>query len=277
MSEIRAGGGPLPAKTLNSIWSTLKESQQAVLRTMAETVKPETEIEIADYLSGSFTFNKICKALRALRLLNLIVIKQRAAGPDLMELHPVVRQFVRQSFVQKERASYINRIIGAYKRFIGNSRSRLLQRPTLSLLQYWTQNAELDIAVGSLDDAFLTLSEVAIAFSASGYTRELARVVRLLLASFDWVSEHLKYKPFEELFQYQIETLSYLGETQEVDRLLEQYERTVFNRDARYINYCRLRCQSQWLRNDFSSAIEWGMKGKNLLEPSHVDTIYRPT
>src|SRR5581483_7754977 len=83
--EIETGSGPLPATTLNSIWSTLKDREQSVLRVMAETVKPESEVAIADYLAGALTFNKVAKALRSLRSRNLVVIKRRPRGDDLLE------------------------------------------------------------------------------------------------------------------------------------------------------------------------------------------------
>jgi TBPIP/Hop2 winged helix domain len=73
----------------------LRDREQAVLRQMAETVKPESEVEIADYLSGSFNFNKVGKALKVLRSLNLIVIKRGPKRVDLLELHPLVRTFIR--------------------------------------------------------------------------------------------------------------------------------------------------------------------------------------
>ena len=46
-------------------------------------------------------------------------------------------------------------------------RTSLEERPSLSLLQYWTQNAELDISVGNFEDAFFTLQEVTNAFKTS--------------------------------------------------------------------------------------------------------------
>jgi plasmid stabilization system protein ParE/tetratricopeptide (TPR) repeat protein len=275
LAEIRSGGGPLPANTLNSIWSTLRDREQSVLRAMAETVKPVAEGEIADYLGDRFHYNKVAKALRALKSLNLVVIKRPPSGPDVLELHPLVRQFIRQRFAKSEQASYINGIIGAYKRIMGRHRSHLGERPSLSLLQYWTQNAELDIAVGNLEDAFDTLGEVLVAFMTSAYPRELARVVRLLFASVDWISEHERFRLFELVFRSHTQILSYLGEVGEVDRLLDQYERTVPSRNARYINYCELRAFSLWVRNDFGGALEWATIGQKLVQSSDVDTRSR--
>lgn len=76
------------------------------------------------------------------------------------------------------------------------------------------------------------------------------------------------------MFNAQIRILSDLGEYREVDRLLEQYELTVPERDARYINYCDKRCYSLWARGDFSAAVTWGKMGKVLTQSVDVDTKF---
>ena len=250
--DIRSGGGLLPEKTLKSIWTTLKDREQTVLRAMAETVKPETELEISEYLHHEINFNKVIKALKALRALNLVVVKRRPDAPDVLELHPMVRQFIRNSFTPRERFSFINAIIIVYKRFIGVHKLQLSERPSLSFLQYWTQNAELDIAAGKFGDAFSMLAEVAEAFLSSAYPREFTRTARLLFSVVDWVGEREKFKTFETVFVCYVELLDNLGEYLEVDDLLDKYQRTVPDKDARYIHYCKMQCHSNWARGRFS-------------------------
>jgi hypothetical protein len=154
------------------------------------------------------------RALRkpaSIESLNLVVIKRRQGEIDLLELHPLVRQFIHSSFPANERRSYIADIVRAYKKFIGVHKSQLSVRPALSILEYWTQNAELDIIAGSFEDAFLTLAEASSAFISSAYPREFARATRLLLASANWTSEYAKYRGFEVVFRAHIRILSYLG------------------------------------------------------------------
>jgi tetratricopeptide (TPR) repeat protein len=273
---IGSGGGPLPDNTLNSIWMTLKDREQTVLRSMAETVKPETEVEIGEYLHDQMHFNKLMRALKTLRALNLVVVKRRADAADVLELHPMVRQFVRRRFTRPERLSFIDAIIQVYQRYIGNNRSHLLDRPPLSFLQYWTQNAELDIAAGKFSEAFITLAEVASAFRSSRYPREFTRTARLLFSAVDWIAEHSKFKGFDVVFYYQTELLGYLGEYQEVEELLEKYQATVSEKDARYILYCELRCRLYWVRGEFTKAVEWGKIGQTLKD-SGVDTRHDVT
>jgi tetratricopeptide (TPR) repeat protein len=274
VERIRSGGDNLPQNTLNSIWATLNERQQSVLRSMAETVRPETENEIGRYVQSKMNYHKAIRSLNVLRALNLVVVKRTPSGHDVLELHPLVRQFIRQKFSRPERSSFIEEIIKVYIRFIGDHKFQLEERPPLTTLQYWTQTAELDVAAGRIGEAFTTLSEVAQAFSISAYSREFSRVARLLLASSDWVSEHSKHPGFDEIFRYHVVNLENLGESAEVDRLLEMFEMTVLDRDARYIHYCEMKCHCKWIRGQFADAVKWGKLGQALKTSSNVDTHF---
>ncbi len=277
VGRIRSGGGSLPEETLNSIWATLRDREKLVLRSMAETVRPETEDEIAEYLRSMMHYPKVIKAITALRALNLVVVKKSSSGRDVLELHPLVRRFVRKNFSQIERSSFIEEIIRVYKRFIGSHKMQLTERPTLTTLQYWTQAVELEVAAGKTADAFLILLEVSDAFSASAYAREFSRTVRLLLESTDWVSEHRGYVGFDSIFRTYVVGLAHLGETAEVDKLLEMYEMTVVERDFRYVVYCEMKCHVKWIRGEFSNAVKWGHRGQSLKASSSVDTKFDPS
>jgi len=76
----------IPNATLKSIWDTLSEREHAVLRAMAESVRPNTDVELAEYLSGKLNYNNVQKALKKLRIPNLIVVKGRNSQTTLLEL-----------------------------------------------------------------------------------------------------------------------------------------------------------------------------------------------
>jgi tetratricopeptide (TPR) repeat protein len=263
--------GYLPEQMLRSIWETLKPQEQTVLRSMAEALKPATEVEISDYLSGELTYKKVMKALRNLRVLNLVVIKKREGSSDLLELHPLVRTFIRTSFAQGERLSFINRILAVYTRFIDTYKGQLKERPSLVVLQNWTHSAELDTAAGKFNEAFATLAAVARPFQGSGYPREFTRTVRALLEASDWTVNHQGLKRFEAIFRPYIHFLVDMGEDQEVDDMLEKYEMSLRNKDWHYVSYCDLRCYSKWARGDFVSALQWGKKAQSLQTEADAD------
>jgi tetratricopeptide (TPR) repeat protein len=272
VSQISSAKEYLPEQTLKSIWDTLKPQEQTVLRSMAEALKPATEMEISDYLSGELTYKKVMKALKNLRVLNLVVIKQPEKSSDVLELHPIVRAFIKTTFAQRDRLSYINRILAVYARLMGTYKMQLRQRPSFLMLQHWTQSAELDMAAGKFDEAFGVLGEVANPFQGSAYPREFTRTVRALMEASDWTTNHDRYKNFETVFRPYIHFLADMGENREIDETLEKYEISLQNKDWRYISYCDLRCYSKWMRGDFTTAVKWGQKGQDLKSASGVDT-----
>ena len=274
LEHIYAGESPSPDSILQSIWELLHDRERTVLRAMAETLKPETEVSLADYLHSQLNYNRLHKTLRKLRALNLVVVKRRSNESDLLELHPLVRKFVRTRFGVDERRSYIDSIIAGYKRFIHNNKIQLSKSPTLAILEWWTENAELDLAAGHIGDALRTLAEAAHAFTTSAYPRDFCRVVRLLLQSFEWTAQYSQHKEFDHVFFTHVELLAYLGENLEVDRLLDAYETTVPNRDARFVRYCGARSFTQWVRDNFSAALEWARLGEHLKRSSNLDSAY---
>ncbi|WP_158789042.1 SIR2 family protein [Granulicella sp. L46] len=275
VNEINAGKAELPDDplrwTLSSIWRSLNDPQRLILRAMAETVRPETDIELSEYLREHMTFNRFGRSLRALRSQNLIVVKEGRNGQELIELHPVVRKFVRMSFSRIERIAIISAIVRVYERIMGISQEQLRNRPGLAILQRWSQAAELDIEANNFGAAIKVLAEISTAFAASAYMREYVRVVRLLLNSFDWVNENRKHDGFVTVFDAHIDALSYLGAFSEVDGLLDQFEQTVQEKDAKFVSYCAMRCHTEWVRGEFSQAVEWGRRGRDLEKASGSD------
>jgi tetratricopeptide (TPR) repeat protein len=96
----------------------------------------------------------------------------------------------------------------------------------------------------------------------------------LLFGSVDWVTDFARFKRFDRVFDTYVQLLDDLGRYAEADSLLEKFELTVPNRDARYIHYCDMRCHSKWSRGDFAAAVKWGNIGQNLKISSGVDTEY---
>jgi tetratricopeptide (TPR) repeat protein len=259
--------GQLPENTLQSIWHRLRDTERLALQALAETLKPSSEAEVADYLEDrQLNYNRVSKALRSLKAQNLVVVKEFPSQGNVLELHPLVRQFVRTTFPLTERQSFMKAINKVYKRTIARFIKMLDGEASLSILQNWTQKAELDIALGFSADACATLAEASRAFTTTAFSREFSRTARLLLESVNWVVGHSKLPNFDVMFEAHITTLAYLGEVTEIDDLLEKYALTVESGTPRYIGYCDLKCFSSWIRKDFASAVSWGEIGVALLD-----------
>ena len=267
------GAGALPTSTLDSIWNTLHDREKLVLRSLAETVRPETEGRIGDYLRNQINFNRVMRALRSLRSLNLIVVKSRIGSEDVLELHPLIREYIRRTFPKKDRLSFINVIISFYAGMMGMYKVEVKHRPPLAVLRHWTENAELSIEAGKLGNTFEYLAEVGNAFSVGDYPGEFARVAKLLFQNIRW-EDHENYKSFDAVVGFYFEILVKLGRTADYTALLTNYEATVQSKNARFVNYCNLLTYMNWANGDYSKAIEWGQRGKDLKDRTDVDTRY---
>lgn len=273
LDEIRSGEGEIPTATLRSIWNTLQDRQQLVLKTMAETVRPETDSRVGEFLKGHLNFNQVMRALRSLRGLNLIVIKPRPGASDVLELHPLVREFVRRTFPRAERMSFIEAIMQVYQIFMGQHKAEMSTARSFLILQHWTESAELYVEAGKYQDAFDSLYDVREAFENSAPPGEFARTARLLFKKIDW-AKYNSYNKFDAVVRAYLMILVHLGREDECAWLLEKYQSTVVSKDARYVHLCDLYCYMYWFRGEYAKAIEWGQKGKDLVDRSNVDTKY---
>lgn len=273
LSDMRRGREGVP-DVLSSIWGKLSDREQTLLRFMAEAVRPETETTIERFVASQLNYSKFSRALRSLVALNLIVVKPEIDAPDLYDLHPLVRQFVRTNFERSERSGFIHVVINQYEIIIRTIESLLGIHLPFAMLERWSQKAELEVSAGLYDKAFATLAKVQHALIGGGHVQEFVRVGRLLFEAIDWETAASKYKPFDEVVGEMVSAYDQLGDFDAADSLLSRYEGTIPQKTARYINFCDVRAFSYWVRGAFPVAIDWATKGVNLKSESHVDTTF---
>jgi tetratricopeptide (TPR) repeat protein len=272
LDDIRRGRGG-PTGLLSSIWDTLPERERIVLRAMAETMRPEDEDMIAQVVSARLNYKNFNRALRSLINLNLIVVKPERNSPDLYDLHPLVRQFVRMTFERPERVGFIKIVLTQYGNIIKGLGDVLGVHLPFPLLERWSQKAELEIEAGLTSEALRTLSAADDALIGGGHTEEFVRVARKLFQRTDWVS--LSSTPeFDGVCTILISCLNGLEQFGDADDILTRYEQTVSAKTARYIQFCDVKAYSHWQRKEFDQAIEWASKGVELKEASQVDTTF---
>lgn len=272
LDRAAQGHGDLPV-SLKSIWDSLKEREQIVLRTLAEAVRPITTEQLSDYAANHLRWNEVRKAASHLRSINLIVVKLQDNRDELLELHPLVRAFVRKTFARAEQTSIIDSMLRAYLAFFGIHRSELSKRPRAETIDKWIEAAELCAQSGKLELAFEYLDDVARHFQSSGHTLDFIRVADTLLRSSDWSITPLP-RHFDSVSNALINAVSTMGRTHQARALLDDYKASIPHKDARYINFCNLMCHFYWISGDFFSAIKWGVEGVELKRASNVDTTY---
>lgn len=273
LHPISGTSSEIPIETLQSIWSTLRDRERLVLRTLAETVRPSTEAELARFLEKELRFNKLTKALSYLRGLNLLVIKPSRDSKDGIELHPVVREFIRRTFPRSERKTFIDYIIIAYEGLFNIKSGNGYQIRSIRDLQTWTELVELYVEADKIDMALSLLHEIHTSSAYSKDPREYVRVSSLLFSKLNW-SEIKKYKSLDAVVRFTVEELANLGRMSDAQRILAHYRETIKNKNVRYINYCDAYCYLEWTENNFSEAIRWGREGKELKDKSGTDTEF---
>ena len=91
----------LSEKILNEVWSSLNDKQRNLLRGIAESVKPETIINLKKIMESELNSNQFDRAFKVLKNLNLIEIKSSGDNADLVELHPLVKEFIISNQIQE--------------------------------------------------------------------------------------------------------------------------------------------------------------------------------
>ena len=263
----------LPDRMLREIWKTVNPKQQYVLRTLAEAVRPEPEQRLAQYVSDELNFNQFSKALRVLKSLDLVVVKSSITEVETIELHPVVKEWIRRRFAKAERKRFIDPIRTFLSNLVASLRHALHGHFTFSVLDNWLYQAEVSINAEAYSDAFETLSEVSTPLLRLGHSGALIRLALQLFGSLEWTPNVAgTYPHYDNVFSSMIHALVALGRTTTVDELLEKFEQTVVSKGSRYVLFCDLKCYSLWYRGKFEDAKVWGIEGVRIKTESHVDT-----
>jgi len=259
---------------LPEIWATLNTKQQTVLRYLAELVHAETEQRIASYLDNVLRFNQFSKAIKTLKLLSLVVIKSPGNGlPDLLELHPLVRDFIRRRFKKEERVPYIHSIILFCDRMILELRSKITQAPA-KLLENWTDKVDLCLECGRYDEALDVLLEVDSYLRKNGLVEEFIRLaVEILNVAVEGDDNILTAKR-DRLRGHLIHSLSALGRYREADEQIERMAKSIPAKTARYVLLCDIKAFSYFLRGEFVNARNIALEGSDLKRVTNIDTEY---
>ena len=271
----RSTSSHLPNAMLRSIWRTLTDKQKSVLRCLAETPKPETEDRLAEFVADLLNWNQYRKAVRVLKTLNLVVIKPEPSGRDTLELHPLIREFIKTEYSPKERERFIGIVCKIFDRVILKFKPQLKRFPSFSILEHWTLRAELAINQRNYKEALGYLHEAADPLTGNGYVEEFVRVGSRLFSELDWTEAVLVNYPYFDWMVGEVsEQLSHLGRYAEADELARRYEEVIIGTSARFIHLCKIRSHSYWLRGDYAKAKQWGRRGVQLKQSANVDTDY---
>jgi len=240
---------------------------------MAETIRAETSDTIHRCLPERIQWNRFYRALSTLRALDLVVRKSVKYSDDLLELHPVIREFVRSKFTRPEREPFIMRMALFFDEQIARWKPQLGKVLSLTVLEHWIVRVELALNAGQFQEAILVLADAALPLVDAGYTEEFVRVASRLCRELDWHEAILnEYRGLEPVLTRLCHALADLGRVEEVDWILAQYEAALLGKGAQFVHLCALRCYALWARGDHVAAVEWGERGETTKSESDLDT-----
>ena len=262
----------LPRAMLRSIWETLNEKQQFILRYMAELIRPEREDRVGSYVSSKLTWNQFSRQLKSLKTLNLVVVKS-SDGVEKIDLHPLIREFIRQEYTALDRREFIHPIVKFFDTIIIHLRPKKAQSISANNIENWIVRAELQVNMGECERAIDTIIEVQESMFSYGFREEFIRIADKIMTELDWSSPMVQGAKCLQFLFTTAESLMELGRFVEADSLLNRIEQTLPGKTAAYIGLCSARCYSYWLRENYERAIYWGECGINL-QKSGITTSF---
>lgn len=275
LHKIETGyGAGVENPVLPNIWETLNAKQQTVLRYLAELVHPETEQRVGNYLGNALNFNQFSKAIKALKALNLVVVKSPGDGAQhTLELHPLIKDFIRRKFLKEERTPYIDSIIHFCDRMISRFKATVL-RVSFDVLENWTSKVELCLAAERNSEALEALSEVEQALVERGYSEEFIRLAIPVLGRYTSTPTEEDAKRHDKVSRELIKLLAQLEKRAEFIEQVARINSTVDAKTARFIYLCDTCAYGHWLLYEYDKAKAWALKGVELKLQSNLDTRY---
>jgi len=254
---------------LSDIWNTLTENHKKILRTLAESVRSETTDDFAKILHSDLTYNKFTRSLKALTNLNLIVFKR---DNKYIELHPLVKEFIRSKYPSSERSKYITMFVNYFDKIVLVLKPRLSHKLSFDEFSNWTHQSELLVNDKKYQKALDTLLEVHNSMKSAGYIEEFLRAAKIFFTSINWSKNQIsKYVNFESLFNSTTKSSIEYGDTELSNYLIEEISKTYEKKEPSYINTCSLKAYQMWFQGDFKSAIDILEEAEYLLANSKQD------
>jgi tetratricopeptide (TPR) repeat protein len=271
-AEIRAGKGDMPEITMRATWKALSSKGQQLLRVLAELERPE-RVEDLDGLAG-MRWNQLQKALSNLDKMSLIVYKQQEGGNELIDLHPMVRSFVRREFPRKDRQSFISdAIVFIQKRLDRFNKLTGVDVP-FEVLDIWLHKIELYVNIQDFQAAIETLIRVDDQLQARGLHEDIVRLSKKIMHEIDWSFAILTYSKFDSFVSESLHTMVALDGAEATERWLSKYEASISGRGLHYINLCEIRAYINWFTENYEDAIHWAELGVTLKQDYDVETPY---
>lgn len=256
---------------LEVVWKRLNKDCMTFLRSIAETIKPETESNLRTILSKELTPAKIIKSIATLKNLYLIESKKVRNSEEQLELHPLVKEFILDKYPVNEREKYITYFAIYYEKYVYILKQRIQPHQTLDFYERCLATVEFNINKKDFITALSKLFIVLFPIIEDGYVHEYIRVAEKLFDALNWeIAKEQEYQYFETLLFKTITAMTQCGFYDKSQKFIEHYEMTIQAKDKSYIGLLSEKCYLEWYKDNFSQAIEYGEIAERLLNESGI-------
>jgi hypothetical protein len=261
----------LSDKIIGVLWDSLNQKQKKLLRCLSELVRAEDTQTIIKMIENELNFNQFNKSLISLKLLNLIVTK--SGKIEEIELHPLVKSFVKSKYPPNERNKYITIIIDYYDKVTYVLKERMSGNESLNFYENWTNKVELALHKNDFGKALSALEEISSSILIAGYFEEYIRITKLIFDKIDFEKHITDETPyFISQLCIIIKITSETSEFEIARKYLDKFKNVLKDKGKNFIIYCELECNYYWSKSEYNDAISWGDKGLVLQKNSKVDT-----
>jgi len=207
-----------------------------------------------------------------LKDLHLIVVK----GEDsYLELHPLVKEFIKTNFPSHEQKKYISLFISYYDRVIVLLKPRLNQILSLSEFKSWSNKIELQINNKEYNDAIALLLEIHDAIIRSGYIEEFVRLSCLLLDGLQWNKRSIsQIKNLPKFINESITSIIDYGDHTSAIKYLENYKTAIAGKNNDYVLFLSLYTHLHWYNGNILESIKCGEEAQHLVISSGDNDIW---
>ncbi len=263
LQEVEAAESDVPAMILRSTYKLLSEDQTNVLRILAELERPESENALEE-VTG-LRYNRLTKLLKRLRDLNLIQERRDFNDKTLIDLHPLVRQFLRREYPKKDRESFIAQVIVYFNKKLSVV-TRLFGKEQVpnSVLELWIHKLEVLCNQGDWGVVVSDLLRIGDELERAGLVEDFVRLGQKIFSGVDWFTAIDDIKDFRILINNICHQLSHLGEHALVRRWMEHYLAMVGGRGADKVNRKEIMAFDAWLSGSYQDAISFATEADEL-------------
>jgi len=260
-------------RCLGSLWVTLNKNHQTLLRVLCESPGSNSIDDLEGIVRPEMNYNRFVKALATLRRFGLVIEK---SDGRYIELHPLVRKFVRDRFPSGESR---NKYIGLFVDYLGGLMYVLRPKIKLGLsfeeFEMWTNKISLNLERNKTAEAYADLSEIMLPMKNSGHIEHLVKIVLELLDNVSWVSSSMKkLGGFESGLKEMLGVLAEYGEFDKAEYFLDKYASSVSKKEERYIRVLSIKSYILWVKRDFEAAISVGEEAEYLIDLRSLSEDY---